>query len=109
MIRYLELNGKEYPFKFGFSAFMRVKSDMSELESVVCICFHAIRIAAKKVNPTLLNDTRFKDLETFADEIFADVVENQSEIDAIAEAIQQAQGNKDDETKKKAVKKSKAS
>lgn len=65
---------------------------MSELESVICICFHAIKIAARKVKPSILNDPRLIDLDTFADEIFSEVAENPAEIEAITEAIQNAQG-----------------
>lgn len=100
MIRYLTLNGEEFPFKFGFAAFMRVKQDMGETEVVVCICYHALKIAAKKIKPSLLQDERLKDLDTFADEIFTYVADNENEMQAIFESIQAAKAQQGEENGK---------
>lgn len=101
MIREITLNGETFPAKFGFSAFMHVKSDMSEAASICTITYHAIKIAAKRVNPSLLADERLKDVDAFADEIFFAALENANELEELTKAIEQAQTTKQT-TKKKA-------
>jgi len=91
MVREIKIGGETFPAKFGFSTFMKIKADMSELESVACMCYYAIKTAAKREKPSILRDPRFLDLEIFADELFYKVTQNKEELEGITEAIGEAQ------------------